>query len=158
MSLSRRSHQNVHIYSLKATNKEHIFQILAFTKVENTNMVRCRYLISIKIRAPLNFAPLNFAPLIFARPQISRPFNFRVPLFYCEFAVFSFIVSFFLLPLIFALSYRANLSPLIFPQARCTKIIGNNFAQCKCAKIDRKKMPRMNEKRHIYSKIRLREN
>ena len=53
------------------------------------------YLIPIKIRAPLNFAPLIFAPLIFAHPQISRPFNFRAPLYYCKFAVFSFISGIF---------------------------------------------------------------
>ena len=50
-----------------------------------------KYLIPIKIHAILNFAPLIFAPLIFAHPQILRPFNFRAPLFYCKFAVFSFI-------------------------------------------------------------------
>ena len=45
-----------------------------------------KYLIHTKIRAPL-----NFAHLIFAHPQISRPFNFCAPLFYCKFAHFSFI-------------------------------------------------------------------
>ena len=82
------------------------------------------YLIPIKIRAPLNLAPLLFAPLIFAHPQISRPFIFRAPLFYCKFAVFHSLVAFFLHPLIFAHSYCANLLPLIFAQARCAKIKG----------------------------------
>ena len=53
------------------------------------------YLIPIKISAPLNFAPLIFAPLIFAHPQISRPFNFRAPLFYCKFAFISFFSDIF---------------------------------------------------------------
>ena len=53
------------------------------------------YLIPIKIRAPLIFAPLIFAPLIFAHPQILRPFNFRAPLLYCKFAVFSLICGIF---------------------------------------------------------------
>ena len=74
------------------------------------------YLIPIKIRAPL-----NFAPLIFAHPQISCPFNFCAPLFYCKFAVFSFIRGIFLLPLIFD---HSNLLPLIFAQPRCAKIKG----------------------------------
>ena len=82
------------------------------------------YLIQIKVRAPLNFAPLIFAPLIFAHPQISRPFNFRALLFYGKFAVFHSFVAFFLLPLIFAHTYCANLLPLIFAQARCEKITG----------------------------------
>ena len=89
------------------------------------------YLIPIKICAPLNFEPLIFAPLIFAHPQILHPFNFCSPLFYCKFAVFSLIcpffhsfVTFFLLPLIFALSYCPNLLPLSFAQARCANIKG----------------------------------
>ena len=58
------------------------------------------YLIPIKIPAPFDFAPLIltpsiFAPLIFVCPQISRPFNFCTPLFYCKFAVFSFIRGIF---------------------------------------------------------------
>ena len=77
------------------------------------------YPIPIKIRAPL-----KFAPLIFAHPQISCPFNFGAPLFYCKFAFFHSFVAFFLLPLIFAHSYCANLIPLIFAQARCANIKG----------------------------------
>ena len=64
------------------------------------------YLIPIKFHAPLNFEPLIFAPFIF-----------RAPLFYCKFAVFHSFMAFFLLPLIFALSYCANLLLLIFAQA-----------------------------------------
>ena len=67
------------------------------------------YLIPIKIRALL-----NFAPLIFAHPY----FTVNLPFFH------SFVV-FFLLPFIFTLSYCANLLPLIFAQAKCTKIKGD---------------------------------
>ena len=48
-----------------------------------------------KIRATLDFAPLIFAPLILSHSQISHPFNFLAPLFYCKFAVFSFIRELF---------------------------------------------------------------
>ena len=82
------------------------------------------YLIPIKIFAPLNFASFIFAPLIFEHPQISCPFDFRAPLFYCKIAFFHSCMAFFLLPLIFAHSYCANLLPLIFAQARCAKIKG----------------------------------
>ena len=82
---------------------------------------KCIYLIPIKIRAPLNFAPLIFAPLIFTHLQNLRPFDFHAPLFYSKFAILSFIFS---PPLIFALSYCAKLLPIIFAQARCTKIKG----------------------------------
>ena len=75
------------------------------------------YLIPVKIRAAL-----NFAPLIFVHPKISRPFNFRAPLSYCQFTVFSFVRGIFLPPLIFAHSYCTNLIPLIFAQTRCPKI------------------------------------
>ena len=54
-----------------------------------------KYLIPNKIQAPIKFAPLIFASLIFTHPQILRPFNFRVPLFYCKFAVFHSFVAFF---------------------------------------------------------------
>ena len=80
------------------------------------------YHISIKIRAPL-----NFAPLIFAHPLISRHFNFGARLFYCKFAVLSFIRDIFLLSLIFARSYCGNLLPLIFALTRCAKIKGSQI-------------------------------
>ena len=54
---------------------------------------RYRYLIPNKIRDPL-----DFPPLIFSHPQISCPFNFRAPLFYCKFDVFSFIRGIFSFP------------------------------------------------------------
>ena len=85
------------------------------------------YLIPIKVCAPLNFAPLIFAPLIFAHPQSSRPFDFRAPLFCCKFAVFHSFVAFFLLPLIFAHLYCANLLPLIFVQDKCANIKGREL-------------------------------
>ena len=83
---------------------------------------RCYTLVPSKICAPLNFAPLIFPPLIFVHPHISHPFNFRAPLYYCKFAVFSFIRGIFSPISIFALSYCANLLPLNFAQARCAKI------------------------------------
>ena len=67
------------------------------------------YLIPIEIRAPL-----NFSPLIFAHPQISRPFNFRAPLFYCKFVVFSFICGIFSSPFNFRAFALRELSSLKF--------------------------------------------
>ena len=72
------------------------------------------YLITIKIRAPLNFAPLIYAPLIFAHPQILRPFNFRAPLFYCEFADFSFVRGIFSSPFNFPAFALHELAPFKF--------------------------------------------
>ena len=77
------------------------------------------YLIPIKIRAPLNFAPLIFAPpifapLIFTHFQILCPFNFRAPLFYCKFAVFSFIRGIFPTPFNFHAFVLRELAPFNF--------------------------------------------
>ena len=85
---------------------------------------KMKYLIPIKIRAPLNFAPLISAPLIFEHPQISPPLIFAHPYFTVNLLFFHSFVVFFLLPLIFAYSHCANLLPLIFAQARCAKIKG----------------------------------
>ena len=75
---------------------------------------RCMWYLSIEIRAPLNFAPLIFAPLIFAHPQILRPFNFRALLFYCTFAVFSFIRGIFTSPFNFHTFILLELAPFNF--------------------------------------------
>ena len=85
---------------------------LASTKTElyiSLFKIEIDYLILIKIRAPL-----NFAPLIFAHPQILRPFNFRAPLFYCKFAVFSFIRGIFSSPFNFRAFILRELAPLNF--------------------------------------------
>ena len=81
------------------------------------------YLITIKIRAPLNFAPLIYAPLIFAHPQILRPSNFRAPLFYCEFAVISFIRGIFSSPFNFRVFVVRELAPFNF----CASQMGREF-------------------------------
>ena len=70
------------------------------------------YLILIRIH--LSFAPLIFTPLIFAHHQISRPFNFRAPLFYCEFAVFLFICGIISSPLNFRAFGLRELAPFNF--------------------------------------------
>ena len=67
------------------------------------------YLIPIKIRVPL-----NFAPLISAHPQISRPFNFRPPLFYCEFAIFFAHCSILSCPFNFRAFVLRELAPFNF--------------------------------------------
>ena len=72
------------------------------------------YLIPIKVRVPLIFAPLISAPLIFVHPQILRPFNFRAPLFYCKFAVFSFIRGIFSSPFNFRAFALRELAPFNF--------------------------------------------
>ena len=80
-----------------------IFQKLVLEKLKkNWKNNALYYLVPIKVGAPLNFTPLIFAALIFAHPQISRPFNFWAPLFYCKSAVFHSFMAFYLLPLIFA--------------------------------------------------------
>ena len=93
------------------------------SKGQTVIFVKSDYLIHIKICAPLNFTPLILAPLLLAHPQILRPFNFCAPLFYCKFAVFSFIRC-IINPLIFAHSYCANMLSLIFTHAICAKIEG----------------------------------
>ena len=75
---------------------------------------RIYYLIPIEIRTPLIFAPLIFAPLIFAHPQISRPSNFHTPLFYCSFAVFSYIRDIFSSPFNFRVFALGELAPFNF--------------------------------------------
>ena len=106
-----------------------IFQKLVLEKLKkNWKNNALYYLVPIKVGAPLNFTPLIFAALIFAHPQIWRPFNFCAPLIFAHphFTVnllfFHSFMAFFLLPLIFALSYCAKLLHLIFEQARCAKI------------------------------------
>ena len=67
------------------------------------------YLIPINIRAPL-----NFTPLIFAHPQILRPLNFREPLFYRKFGLFSFIRGIFSSPFNFRAFALRELAPFNF--------------------------------------------
>ena len=69
------------------------------------------YLIPIKIRAPLNFEHLDFS-----HPQIPLPFTFRAPLFYCKFAIISFIRGIFSPPFNFHAFVLRELAPL----APCT--------------------------------------
>ena len=50
-------------------------------------------------------------------------------------------------------------APLTFVHLACAKIKGSKFAQYKSAEIKgRRKMARIDEKRQIYSKVRVREN
>ena len=85
------------------------------------------YLIPIKIRTPLNFAPLILAPLIFAHTQISCLLNFCASLYIVNLLFFQSFVTFFPLPLIFAILHCANLLSLIMAQARCMKIKGTQI-------------------------------
>ena len=72
------------------------------------------YPIPIKVRVPLNFVHLIFAPLIHAHYQISLPFNFRAPLFYCKFAVISFIRGIFSSPFNSRVFVLCELAPFNF--------------------------------------------
>ena len=72
------------------------------------------YLIRIKIHVPLNLETFIFAPLFFVHSQILRPFNFRAPLSYCKFAVFSFICSIFSSPFNFSAYLLRKLAPFNF--------------------------------------------
>ena len=80
--------------------------MLSYVFIQNFSS---NYLIPIKIRATL-----KFSPLIVAHPQISRPFIFCAHLFYCKFAVFSFIRGIFSSPFNFCAFVLHELAPFNF--------------------------------------------
>ena len=73
------------------------------------------------------FAPLNFA-FNFCASEFRAPSDFAHPYFTVDLPFSHSFVAFFLLPLIFALSYCANLPPLTFAQAiDAGKLKGREF-------------------------------